>query len=97
MKTIWGLILVIGLCLVIPAADALGRGFGGFRGGFGRFGGTDIREREAFRTGAFYGARRGFVAGGATAVGAAGYYAGGWGMDEAAAAGASDYSDDDDD
>lgn len=84
--------MAIGLCLVVLLGDASARGFGGFRGGFGggygRFDGGD--RFRSFRAGEYYGARRAAVAG-------AGFYAGGWGMDESDDSTNGDSDDDNDD
>lgn len=68
MKTLWGLMIVLGLCLVVFTLDASARGFGGFRGGGGDRGvwsGGDAAQT----------ARRANWAD-------SGFFAGGWGMDE---------------
>jgi hypothetical protein len=77
MKTISGLVIAIGLCLVVLFGEASARGFGGFRGGSGGFGGGfDGGDRGRwFRAGEDYGARR-------AAIADSGFYSGGWGMDE---------------
>jgi hypothetical protein len=90
MRTISGLVMAIGLCLVVLFGEASARGFGGgfgggFRGGYGGFGGGD---GAAFRAGEGYGARRAIDRG---------FYAGGWGMDESDEATSDDGDSDDSD
>jgi hypothetical protein len=97
MKTISGFVTAMGLCLALLIGDASARGFGGFRGGYGGFhgayGGYDAGARErSFRAGEDYGARRPVYRGRG-----AGFYAGGWGIDESTDATYDDDGDDGDD
>jgi len=93
MKTLSGLVIVIGLCLTIMIGDVSARGFGGFRGGYGGyrgdFGGFDGGARgRLFRAGEDVGARRAIYE-----AAAAGFYAGGLGVDESDSPSNDDFDD----